>query len=112
MSDDRPQKRTRVGLVADVKGFKGLLQDRTKHEVLWFEDGNIILATASFLFRVHRTFLSFHSPVFARIFARPSSFLSCHTEMLDGAPIMEVKDDDGIGMAHLLRALYDRSYVF
>lgn len=74
---------------------------------LWFEDGNVTLATNSMLFRVHRGVLSLNSPVFADMFALPQPADS--TESIDGAPVVYITGDDGEEMCNLLRAIYDRT---
>ena len=41
-----------------------------QHPTLYFDDGNTIISCKSTLFRVHRTLLSKHSPVFKALFER------------------------------------------
>ncbi len=46
-----------------------------RHDLLWFPDGNVVLATDSLLFRVHESFLSLHSSVFKDMFDLPFAAL-------------------------------------
>ncbi len=39
-----------------------------RHDVLWIPDGNVVLATDSFLFKVHKGVLSMQSSVFKDMF--------------------------------------------
>lgn len=43
------------------------------HDVLWFTDGNVVLETDTYLFRVHKSLLSFHSTVFRDMFELPTA---------------------------------------
>lgn len=85
-------------------------EERAPCPHLWFEDGNVVLATQTRLFRVHRGILALHSGVFSDMFALPQPEGS--VELHEGIPIVELVGDDGDGMQHFLRCIYDRSYVF
>ncbi|TDL22642.1 hypothetical protein BD410DRAFT_704575, partial [Rickenella mellea] len=76
------------------------------HANLWFEDGNIILATSFSVFRVHRGVLSINSPVFADTFSLPQPDTIENT--FEGASVVDMCDDDEL--AHLLHVIYDRRY--
>ncbi|KLO08394.1 hypothetical protein SCHPADRAFT_1000974 [Schizopora paradoxa] len=39
-----------------------------RHDILWFLDGNVVLSTKIYLFRVHKSILSLHSSVFCDMF--------------------------------------------
>jgi len=41
---------------------------------IWFDDGNIILEVEKTLFKVHRSILPTHSPVFKKIFDEKSQY--------------------------------------
>ena len=40
----------------------------TLHEKVWYSDGNVVLATDTYLFKVHKDVLSLPSPVFRDMF--------------------------------------------
>ncbi|EIW79385.1 hypothetical protein CONPUDRAFT_167140 [Coniophora puteana RWD-64-598 SS2] len=72
----------------------------------WLLDGNIIIATDTRLFRVHRGVLCLHSQIFKDMFSssQPDAAL-----MVDDCPVVHLPDS-GDDMYHVLQALYDRSY--
>ncbi|KIM38500.1 hypothetical protein M413DRAFT_447727 [Hebeloma cylindrosporum] len=51
----------------------------TQDSDIWFEDGNIILEVEKTLFKVHRSILATHSPVFKKIFDEQSQFYQSPT---------------------------------
>jgi len=97
-----------------------------RHGVLWLPDGNVVLATDSLLFRVHKSVLSLHSSVFKDMFDLPftpagnldgnarqqlsatAAVTSC--EEYEGLPMVSLAGDKGKEVAHLLLAAYDRGY--
>ncbi len=91
------------------------------HESLWFPDGNVVLATDSFLFKVHKSFLSSYSSVFRDMFELPNvdgsiagqseSGAGIVSEMLEGLPLVILAGDKGEDVVHLLRAIYERRCV-
>lgn len=83
---------------------------RERHETLWFEDGNVILATPKIRFRVYRAFLSRHSTVFRDMFSMPQSATASDQGTMDGVPIVELHDDPE-ELGHFLSALHDRLYA-
>lgn len=98
----------------------------TRHPDLWFRDGNIVLATHTLLFRVHKSILSMHSSVFRDMFEL-AGIESCvvgdggekdamgrttEHEMYDGVPLVSLPSDEGVDVEELLLAVYDRLYVF
>ncbi|KLO06114.1 hypothetical protein SCHPADRAFT_946356 [Schizopora paradoxa] len=83
-----------------------------RHEVLWFTDGNVVLATDKYLFKVFKGILSMLSAVFRDMFelGESSGGESVVQEMYEGVPLVTLVDDQGEDVAHLLRALYDHRY--
>ncbi|KLO08392.1 hypothetical protein SCHPADRAFT_944485 [Schizopora paradoxa] len=85
-------------------------------ETLWFPDGNIVLATDTYLFKVHKSMLSSQSSVFRDMFELPlvdGSQMDGHSggmapETFDGLPMVNLANDKGEDLACLLRAVYER----
>lgn len=97
----------------------------TRHEDLWFRDGNIVLATHTLLFRVHKSILSLHSSVFRDMFelvgiesyandaeGTSTARMTPGLEVYDGVPLVSLPSDEGVDVEELLLAVYDRLYVF
>ncbi|TDL26491.1 hypothetical protein BD410DRAFT_741816 [Rickenella mellea] len=78
-------------------------------EELWFEDGNVVIAsveTSRHLFKVHKSVLSTHSLVLRDLFALPQPIAAVQTEdTYNGLPLVDFPDspDD---VRDLLVALY------
>ncbi len=91
------------------------------HDALWFPDGNVVLATNKYLFRVHKGVLSLQSSVFKDMFELPTvddsnPSVSGHTsvmvpEQYEGLPLVTLVGDNGDDVLHLLRAAYERRCV-
>ncbi|TDL16711.1 hypothetical protein BD410DRAFT_696956, partial [Rickenella mellea] len=80
---------------------------RKRRPKLWFDDGNIILATSLSIFRVHRGMLSMNSPVFADMLSLPQPEVAENTiEGLPDIPVVELSDDDQ-DFTHFLRFCYN-----
>ncbi|TCD64125.1 hypothetical protein EIP91_004506 [Steccherinum ochraceum] len=79
-----------------------------KHsEVVWYEDGNIIVVAESEGFRVFRSVLSKASTTFAGMFSMSAEGL--HQEIYDGCSVVRLTDPvDDIRV--LMRAIFDISY--
>ncbi|KAJ7781772.1 hypothetical protein DFH07DRAFT_864982 [Mycena maculata] len=79
----------------------------------WFEDGNVILATAtssespssSTAFRVHRSVMARHSEVFESMFLVPQPTTEI-VETMDGCQVVRMWDAP-VELANLIIALYD-----
>ncbi len=86
---------------------------------LWFPDGNVVLATNSLLFKVHKSILSLQSSVFKDMFDLPTvdgshpvqGTVGIVPEMYDGLPLVTLVGDKGEDVAHLLGAVYKRRCV-
>lgn len=89
------------------------------HGFLWFLDGNVVLATDTYFFKVHKSLLSLHSSVFKDMFDLPNigGLLAGQggagnpQEMYEGLPLVTLVDDKGEDVVHLLRAVFEREYV-
>ena len=62
---------------------------------IWFQDGSVILVTATHLFKVYRGILAQHSSVFQTIFSLPQPDPEDMRpgELLEGVPVIELDDD-------------------
>lgn len=74
-----------------------------RHPLLWYDDGNIVLRAQNTAFRVHRSLLGRHSPVFKDLFAfaQPSA-----DDEIDGVPVVELHDSH-FELADFLDVLYN-----
>lgn len=88
-------------------GPSGSSVTRVRYRALWFEDGNIVLATTTLLFRVHRGLLARHSTVFEDLFSLPQP--EEQVETYEGIPVVELPGDDSEDVKHLLHCIYDRT---
>ncbi|KAH8099867.1 hypothetical protein BXZ70DRAFT_1008842 [Cristinia sonorae] len=74
-----------------------------QHPVLWFNDGNLILAVRGTLFRIYRGILCDTSSVFQDMFALPQP--RDNVEMMYGCPVVYL-DDPVEDMVNFLKVLY------
>ncbi|KLO06812.1 hypothetical protein SCHPADRAFT_1002099 [Schizopora paradoxa] len=95
-----------------------------RHDILWFPDGNVVLQTDTYLFRVHKSVLSLHSSVFKDMFELPTvedgasdeimaddtAGMKALEETYEGVPLVALVGDKGEDVAHLLRTVYDHGY--
>ncbi len=90
-----------------------------RHDTLWFPDGNVVLATNTFLFRVHKSLLAFQSSVFRDMFAFPTTedanidtreIVGIVPEQYEGLPVVSLQDE-GSAVEHLLFTICDPRYV-
>ena len=79
--------------------------DPTKHDTLWFEDGNIVLVAGNVAFKVHRSILSRQSAVFEDLFGIPQPDLA-EVETMDGSPVVRLHDS-ALELTVFIEALYD-----
>jgi len=93
-------------------------QPAKRHETLWFSDGNVILATTTLLFRVHKGVLSFQSSVFRDMFTLPTTedpdndaneVVGMAPELYEGFPLVTLPEE-GKDVEHLLKTIYDPRY--
>ncbi|KLO06116.1 hypothetical protein SCHPADRAFT_1002517 [Schizopora paradoxa] len=105
----------------DERGSKRRREDQDepqRHDILWFPDGNVVLATDKYLFKVYKGLLSMHSSVFKGMFELPNvggaiggqNTGGVVQEEYEGVPLITLVGDKGEDVAHLLRALYERRY--
>lgn len=104
-------------MIRDAAGAAGSLSisQRGRHNTLWFNDGTVILATSTVLFRIYGGILAHHSPVFRDMFSLPQpQTVPSASETYDwesnayGVPIVEVYDDPQ-DLEHLLCAIFYQS---
>ncbi len=82
------------------------------HEVLWLPDGNVILATESFLFKVHKSILSMQSSVFKDMLDPPTVDGSeighngawMMPEQYEGLPLVTLVGDKGQDVEQFMSA--------
>ncbi|VDC01033.1 unnamed protein product [Peniophora sp. CBMAI 1063] len=99
---------------------------------LYFPDGNIIIKTAipadapkdiyessgkeqgaafALLYRVHTSILARQCGFFSSLFSGSQEAFGVATEKYDGAPIMELPDDDWQAVDDFLKAMYVPNYL-
>ncbi|KLO06122.1 hypothetical protein SCHPADRAFT_910540 [Schizopora paradoxa] len=91
-------------------------------ESLWFSDGNVVIATNTLLFKVHKGVLSLRSSVFKDMFEFPAvnsgsnnvndieGTIGTIAELYEGLPMVTLAGDKGEDVAHLLKATYEPHY--
>lgn len=77
--------------------------DRTPYDMLWHDDGNIVLQAEGIPFRLHRSVLSYHSVVFRDMFSIGSRLVD--GEIVDGCPVVDLSDSI-YDLSHFLLPLY------
>ncbi|KLO16681.1 hypothetical protein SCHPADRAFT_994961 [Schizopora paradoxa] len=90
----------------------------TPHEVVWYSDGNVVLATDTYLFKVHKSLLSLHSSVFKDMFEplnidgsnEEGIWSGAAQEMYEGLPVVTLVGDKGEDVVHLLRSVFEPRY--
>ncbi|KLO07213.1 hypothetical protein SCHPADRAFT_1001827 [Schizopora paradoxa] len=78
------------------------------HDKLWFDDGNIVLATEVHLYRVYKGMLVKHSMVLNNMFEIPTG--DANTERWEDVPMVQMVGDKDEEVSALLEALYDRHF--
>lgn len=84
----------------EVPSLSGVM----RHETLWFDDGNVVIASEDMLFRLHRGIVCHHSQVFRDMFSAPHTGES--TDVVEGCPVVRVSDS-GENLASFFTLLYD-----
>jgi hypothetical protein len=79
------------------------------------DDGNIVLSAkdaegCTVYFRLHRSILTKHSPVFGDMFAMPTPSLPS-VDQYDGVPLVEMAGDSADALRSLIALLYDPQCV-
>jgi len=87
--------------------FSTNLTEEAKHEIFYLEDGNVEVLCGSTLFRVHTTILSFHSPVFCRVFSQTALAAA---ESPNGCPRI-LSSDTAKDFTTLLKVVYFPGFV-
>lgn len=80
------------------------MEESTRVQDLWFDDGNLILKAENSLFRIYSGFLAARSSVFRDMLAFPPPTEGNAT--LEGCPVVFVYDAP-IDLTHFLRAIFD-----
>jgi len=75
-----------------------------RHHVFYFDDGNLVLDVQGTLFRIHKYFLTRHSPVFENLFRMKSSSSNLEGSS-DKSPIT-LQGDDPVDFCRLFRLFY------
>lgn len=96
-------KRKRVDDSREVR-----IADMTRSSV-WFDDGNIVIQAKETLFKVHKSVLALHSPVFKDMFSIPQPPQEGEI-MIEGCPVIRVSDSP-VDVTIVLEALCQRGYV-
>jgi len=90
------------------------------HDKLWYEDGNIQLATDAHLYRVHKSVLIKQSTAFKDMFELPNtppevgeetgrSMVSL-SEQWNGVPVVRMVGDSDEDVRYFIQALYNRDF--
>jgi BTB/POZ domain len=95
----RPLKRSRVNLDLAEGKFE-------RSSIAWWDDGNVVLQVEDTRFRVHKSILSTHSPLFRDMFSLPASAES-QLETEDGCPVVTLHHDKARHWSAILEMMYD-----
>lgn len=77
-----------------------------QHDLLWFEDGNVILITEDRVgFKVHKSVLSLHSDLFKDLFKLPQP---AESDRVDDCSVVHLQDASS-GMAPFLSLFYNNN---
>ncbi|KAF7299338.1 BTB domain-containing protein [Mycena indigotica] len=71
----------------------------------WFDDGNVILQVQSTQFRLSKSVLAMHSPVFRDMFSLP---LPPEEPLVEGCPVVVLFGDTSEDWEYLLRAIFPK----
>lgn len=104
MSSRTSTKRSRTG---DSDEDFIPLNRRFMDPALWFDDGSVVFATDTRLFRVHKGVLAKVSGIFADLFSVPQPAEG--GDEYEGVPLVYLPGDDGEDVLHFLKCIYERS---
>lgn len=90
-----------------------------RHSTLWYEDGNVVLSTNSYLYRVHKSILSRQSTMFKDMFqvsgdaegdskGDSKGGVGLKPVEYEGVPLVALSDDSDEDVFSFLSTLYDR----
>lgn len=82
------------------------------HEILWLTDGNVILATETRLYRVHKSILALQSSFFKGLFDLPTPMESNDPGgYMDGLQVVRMVGDKDEEVEILVKTIFDPGYV-
>jgi hypothetical protein len=105
-TDAPSSKRQRTDDSASRSGKEGELVNSTE---LWFDDGNVVLRAESTCFKVHRSVLASHSPVFKDMFDMPKPEGE-EKKLLSACPVVQLYDSSE-DIHCLLKFFYGKKWV-
>lgn len=77
-----------------------------KHDIIWFNDGNIVLQAEQMQFLVHRSVLALHSVVFKDMFSLPPPPIPANETKLEELHPTVQMHDSAVDVENMLSALY------
>ncbi|PIL26466.1 hypothetical protein GSI_12224 [Ganoderma sinense ZZ0214-1] len=104
--DPSSQSSTTLGTFVAIQPNAAVRVDNlTRHDEFWFDDGSVVLVAGNTAFRVYRALLAAQSTVFTDMFSSSSPDTQ---EMLDRRPVVHLSDSPK-DLAHFLRVLLPKS---
>ncbi|KAI1786059.1 hypothetical protein LXA43DRAFT_81168 [Ganoderma leucocontextum] len=82
------EKAHRSGMEDTANPTVSPLEELTRDNDFWLEDGSVVLVAKKTAFKVYKGFLSLHSPVFSDMFSSASHA----DETYDGCPVVRISD--------------------
>ena len=84
------------------------LEELTRDEEFWFEDGNIVLVAGNIAFKVFKGLLAAQSKVLGDMVAAGDPGAG---QMLEGCPVVRLFDDSPLEVRYLLRVLVPKGDI-